>query len=413
MKAEIIVIGDEILIGQTIDTNSAWIGSELSKLGFDVSRKVAVHDKREDILNALSNAAVSNDIVMITGGLGPTSDDITKPVMCEFFATTLAVDNNVLMMIEEMMRRRGWQMNESNRKQAEVPQSCKVLANAVGTAPGMRFEKDGTYFFSMPGVPNEMKYLMNTHILPWLKQKFSSQSIIHKNIMTYGLGEAVLSERLSGFESQLPEEFKLAYLPSLGIVKLRLTAQGNDRHHLEKLMDEQVGKLYNSIPEVIFAEDERSFEQVIGQLLKEKNMTISTAESCTGGKIAQMITSVPGSSAYFKGSVIAYSNDIKTAVLGVPANMIQSYGAVSLEVVEKMAEGVRSIMKTDFAVATSGIAGPDGGTDQKPVGTLWVAVASESGTVSEKYIYGNDRNTTISRFAVAALNLARKQIISH
>lgn len=411
MRAEIIVIGDEILIGQTVDTNSAFIGSELSKLGFDVYRKVAIHDNKTDILEALAAAAGKADVVMITGGLGPTSDDITKPVLCEFFNTELGLNQEVLAMIEEMMRKRGWQMNENNRKQAEVPLTCTILRNAVGTAPGMRFEKDGTFFFSMPGVPNEMKYLMTTHILPWLKQKFRTQAIIHKSIMTYGLGEALLAEKLTDFEAQLPVEIKLAYLPSLGMIKLRLTATGKDRKYLETIISDQVKKLYLIIPELIFAEDEETFEIVIGRLLRKRHQTIATAESCTGGRIAQMITSIPGSSAYFKGSVIAYDNAVKTMLLGVPEEELESHGAVSREVVERMAEGVRKLLNTDFSIATTGIAGPDGGSEQKPVGTVWIAVSSSSGTVSEKYIYGNDRNTTISRFAVAALNLARRQII--
>jgi len=411
MKAEVIVIGDEILIGQTIDTNSAWIGNELSLLGFDIDRKTAIHDKRDSIIKALSDIKATTDIVIISGGLGPTSDDITKPVLCEFFNTTLVRNPDVLTMIETMMARRGWAMNDNNRRQADVPASCTVLTNAVGTAPGMMFRKDNTYFFSLPGVPNEMKHIMIEHIIPWIKLNFSKQVIIHKNIMTYGAGEAILSELLSAFEAGLPPEIKLAYLPSLGIVKLRLTATGTNRDHLEKLIDGQVGILRKTIPDLIFATTEEPFEKVIAGLLTGNRKTLATAESCTGGKIAQMITSIPGSSAYFKGSVIAYSNEIKTSVLGVPLELINKYGAVSREVVESMAENARQLMNADYAVATSGIAGPGGGTEQKPVGLLWVAVASEKATYSEKFIYGNDRNTTISRFSTAALNMLRKHIL--
>jgi nicotinamide-nucleotide amidase len=411
MKAEIITIGDEILIGQTIDTNSAWIGSELTRIGFDIQQKSSIHDSREAILQSLQNIKADTDVVLITGGLGPTSDDLTKPVLCEFFNTRLVSDKRVLESISTMMSRTGWQMNENNRKQAEVPESCTVLDNAVGTAPGMRFEKEGKYYISLPGVPNEMKYIMTAHVIPWLKDTFKSQAIIHKNIMTYGLGEAILAERLTGFENGLPSGIKLAYLPSLGVIKLRLSATGSDKNSIEKLTDEQVKKLYGIIPDLIYAEDEESFEMVIGRILKKRGETISTAESCTGGKIAQMLTSVPGSSDYYKGSVIAYDNEIKIRLLDVPGEIIEKHGAVSREAVEKMAEGVRALMKTDFALATSGIAGPGGGTAEKPVGLVWIAFASAMGTVSGKYMYGNDRNTTISRFSVAALNLAYRQII--
>ncbi|MCU0472498.1 MAG: competence/damage-inducible protein A [Bacteroidales bacterium] len=412
MKAQIITIGDELLIGQTIDTNSAWIGAEMSRLGFDVWRKLSVHDKREDILESLKESSGKSDVILITGGLGPTSDDITKQTLCEFFNTRLIVNYEVLSMIEEMMRRRNFTMNENNRRQAEVPESCRVLRNGAGTAPGMWFEKEGIIFISMPGVPHEMKYIMTEHVLPELRKRFTSQVIIHRNIMTYGAPEARLAELLKGFEVSLPEETKLAYLPAAGIIKLRLTATGSDRKFLNGLINEQVSNLYKTIPDLIYAENEESFEIVIGKLLKEKGKTISTCESCTGGRIAEMITSVPGSSKYFKGSVIAYDNSVKTELLGVPQNLIDKYGAVSEQVVIKMAEGVRRLLKTDIAVATSGIAGPDGGTDSKPVGTIWISVISEKGTTSEKLVFGSDRITNINRFSVAALNLVRKQILS-
>jgi nicotinamide-nucleotide amidase len=411
MTAEIITIGDELLIGQTIDTNSSWMGAELSLAGFDIQRKTSVHDKRPDILKVLSEAEGRSDVVLITGGLGPTSDDITKQTLCEFFDTKLVMNREVLAMVEYMMRKRNFPMNENNRRQAEVPESCTVLTNAAGTAPGMWFEKSGTVFVSMPGVPSEMKYIMNQHVLPILKKRFTSQVIIHRNIMTYGIPEARLAERLTGFEAGLPDNIKLAYLPASGIIKLRLTATGEDRNTLSDLVEDQVRKLYSIVPEVIYAENEESLEMVIGRLLKEKNNTVSTAESCTGGNIAHMITSVSGSSLYFKGSVVAYANEIKTRWLGVDYKIIEENGAVSESVVRAMAEGARNLMKTDYSVATSGIAGPDGGTEEKPVGTIWIAVASESGTVAEKHIFGNERSVNILRFSLAALNLLRTQII--
>jgi nicotinamide-nucleotide amidase len=413
MKASIITIGDELLIGQTIDTNSAWMGAELSKAGFDVYRITSIHDRREDILNALNEAAGKTDVVLITGGLGPTSDDITKQTLCEFFNTHLIINNEVLTMIEEMMVRRNFPMNEKNRQQAEVPESCRVLKNSAGTAPGMWFEKDSTIFISMPGVPHEMKHIMTEIVLPDLKERFTSQTIIHKNIMTYGTFESKLAEILTDFESKLPENIRLAYLPASGIIKLRLTATGSEFNSLSALIAEQVSKLYKIIPEFIYGEDEESLEMAVGKLLSSLNKTVSTAESCTGGEIAHLLTSIAGSSAYYKGSVIAYDNIVKTQLLGVQDYIITKYGAVSENTVREMAVGARNMLKTDFAVATSGIAGPDGGTDEKPVGTVWIAVDSERGTVCEKKVFGNDRLTNIKRFSLASLNLLRKQIINH
>jgi len=412
MKAAIITIGDELLIGQTVDTNSAWMGAELSKAGFDVYRITSIHDKRDDIIYALNEAAGNTDIVLITGGLGPTSDDITKQTLCEFFNTKLILNNEVLQMIESMMARRNFAMNENNRKQAEVPESCVVLKNATGTAPGMWFEKDGTVFISMPGVPYEMKYIMQEHVLPELKQRFTTQIIIHRNIMTYGTAESKLAEILTEFEIGLPNSLKLAYLPAWGIIKLRLTATGEEHSVIEMLLEEQVRKLYNIIPEFIYGENEETLEMVIGKLLKQKNKTLCTAESCTGGEIAHMITSVPGSSEYYKGSVVAYSNSVKTQLLGIKEEFIIKHGAVSKETVCEMAISARKLLNTDFAVATSGIAGPEGGTEFKPIGTIWIAVASEKGTVAEKRILGNDRISNIKRFSLAALNLLRIQIMN-
>jgi nicotinamide-nucleotide amidase len=413
LKAAIITIGDELLIGQTVDTNSAWMGAELSKSGFDVYRIISIHDRREDIIYALNEAAGKTEVVLITGGLGPTSDDITKQTLCEFFSTRLITDDEVLLMIEEMMSRRNFPMNENNRRQAEVPESCRVLKNAAGTAPGMWFERDGTIFISMPGVPYEMKYIMTEHVLPELRKRFRSQIIIHRNIMTYGTFEAKLAEILTGFEAGLPGNIKLAYLPASGVIKLRLTGTGTEHGALSNQVNEQANKLYNIIPGFIYGENEDTLEMVIGKLLNERNKTVSTAESCTGGEIAHMITSVPGSSSYYRGSVVAYADSVKTQLLGVNKDIIENNGAVSEEVVREMANGALTLFKTDYAVATSGIAGPDGGTDTKPVGIVWMAVASEKETVAEKRVFGNDRIANIKRFSLAALNLLRKQIINY
>jgi len=412
MRASIITIGDELLIGQTIDTNSAWMGAELSKSGFDVYRMTSIHDRREDILNALAEAAGKSDVVLITGGLGPTSDDITKQTLCEYFGTRLVTDRSVLEMIGEMMNHRKMAMNENNRRQAEVPESCRVLKNAVGTAPGMWFEKDKTIYISMPGVPFEMKYIMTEHVLPELNKRFISQVIIHKNIMTYGTFEAKLAELLEPFEKELPEAIKLAYLPAWGIIKLRLTGTGDNQKEVQDIIDDQVRKLYKAIPEFIYAEDEESMEMLTGRLLRTGKKTLCTAESCTGGAIASLITSVPGSSEYYQGSVLAYANSVKSQLLGVKKETIDSNGAVSEIVAKDMAEGARKLFNTDFSLSISGIAGPAGGSDSKPVGTVWIAVASEKGTVTEHRVFGSDRTANIRRFSLAALNLLRMQIIN-
>jgi len=411
MKAEIITIGDELLIGQTVDTNSAWIGAELSGAGFDIHRKITIHDNREDILMALADASAGSDVVLITGGLGPTSDDITKPALCEFFNTRLVLNSEVLEMITKMTKKRNIQMNENNRRQAEVPESCRVLTNGAGTAPGMWFEKDRTIFISMPGVPYEMKYIMNEHVLPELRKRFTSQVVIHRSIMTYGVPEARLAELLVEFESEMPDSIKLAYLPSYGIIKLRLTGTGKSMAEVSEDLDQQAAKLFSVIPGLIFSVNEESFEMVIGRLLKQDRKTLCTAESCTGGNIAHLITSVPGSSAYFRGSLVAYSNSVKERLLGIEKNLLNTEGAVSESVVRAMAEGALRLLKTDFSVATSGVAGPDGGIENKPVGTIWIAAASATGTITEKQTFGGDRTTNIMRFSNAALNLLRKQII--
>ncbi|HKK43747.1 MAG TPA: competence/damage-inducible protein A [Bacteroidales bacterium] len=410
MKAIIITIGDELLIGQTIDTNSAWIGSELSRSGFDVIRIISIHDRREDILTTLGEVTGKADVVAITGGLGPTSDDITKQTLCEFFNTRLITNKEILKHITEMLKRRNFIMNDNNRRQAEVPENCRILNNERGTAPGMWFEKEGTVFISMPGVPYEMKYLMSAQVIPELNKRFTSQVIIHKNIMTYGSFEARLAEMLSGFESELPSEIRLAYLPSSGIIKLRLTATGTDRGYLEEIVEKNTKKLYDIIPQYIYAEEEEPLEKAIGKLLLKSHKTICTAESCTGGEIAHMITSVPGSSAYYNGSVIAYANTAKREILSVPASLLEEKGAVSEDVVRAMAEGARNKFHSDYSIATSGIAGPDGGTAGKPVGTVWIAVASEGSTTAVQLRFGNDRQNNITRFTLASLDLLRREI---
>jgi nicotinamide-nucleotide amidase len=410
MKAQIITIGNELLIGQTIDTNSAWIGSELSRLGFDIYRKITSRDNKDEIIDALELSAGKSEVVLITGGLGPTSDDITKQALIDFFKTRLVVDHEVMAMITDMLKKRNLPLNENNRRQAEIPESCLVLTNAVGTAPGMWFEKYNTVFISMPGVPSEMKYIMHTHVFPRLKSRFMYQNILHRNIMLYGIPEASLAELLASFESELPGNVKLAYLPSFGIIKLRLTGTGKNRDTLDQVLDKQVMKLRSLVPGNIFSEEETTMETVVGTLLRQNGQTICTAESCTGGNIAHLFTCIPGCSDFYKGSVIAYDNGIKRKVLDVPGEIIERYGAVSEEVVEKMAAGARLLLGTDYAVATSGIAGPKGGSELKPVGTVCISVAWEGGAATERHVFGNDRVININRFSVAALFMVWKQL---
>lgn len=410
--AEIITVGDELLIGQTVDTNSAWMGMQLSMRGIRVNRITSVSDRKEEIVSALGEALKRAPLVLITGGLGPTSDDITKQTLAEFFDTKLVLNQDVLAEVTQRITRRNLEMNENNRRQAMVPENCRVLVNHAGTAPGMLFEKDGKIIVSMPGVPSEMKHIMQEHVLPLVSSMAGGRTIIHRNIMTYGTFEAKLAERLETFETELPAMVKLAYLPAQGVIKLRLTSTGDDYELVRKTVDEQVRKLYGIIPDVIYGEDEVTLEETVGKLLFDNKLTVSTAESCTGGRIASMITTVPGSSAWFRGSVVAYDNSIKTGVLGVDPVIISRHGAVSEETVRAMAAGMRKLAATDYSVAVTGIAGPTGGTPDKPVGTVWIAVASPGGVVAEKHRFADDRQVNISRSASTALNLLRKQIIS-
>jgi nicotinamide-nucleotide amidase len=409
---EIITIGDEILIGQTVDTNSAWMGNELNLMGIRINRITSVSDNKGEIITSLDEALSRTEVVLMTGGLGPTSDDITKETLTGYFGGKLVMDNEVLENVTDRLRRRNLQMNENNRRQAMVPDNCKVLRNLTGTAPGMLFEKNGKIVVSMPGVPHEMKHIMKEHVLPLLAVRLPGGVIVHKNIMTYGVAEAILAERLETFENELPGEIRLAYLPAYGVIKLRLTAVGSDEKKIRESIKEQVAKLYEIIPDVIYGEDEVMLEEVVGKLLNDNNLTVSTAESCTGGKIASLITSVPGSSGWFRGSVVAYDNSIKTGVLGVSKETLRIYGAVSAETAGEMARGARRLMGTDYAVAVTGIAGPTGGTADKPVGTVWIAIDSARGLLTEKQIFADNRQINISRSSYGALNLLRKQIVS-
>lgn len=410
MKAEIITIGDEILIGQTIDTNSAWIANRLNLIGVDIRRIISISDKKSEIIKALNDAQKDVDLILITGGLGPTNDDITKQTLAEYFNSKLVLNNDILQHIEQFVLKRKGDMNERNIKQAEVLENCTILKNNIGTAPGMLFDLDGKMVISMPGVPFEMKELMNNHVIPLLKSKQQDLHIIHKIILTQGLPESKLAEVLEEWEGRLPDFISLAYLPSPGIIKLRLTAKGTDKLKLESHIKDQVNKLETIIPELICGYDSEKLEELIGQELLKTGKTLSTAESCTGGHIASLITSISGSSEYFKGSIVAYSNEIKNKILHVKKSDIGTYGAVSKQVVEQMAIGSCAVLNTDYAISTSGIAGPNGGTKEKPVGTTWIAVSDGKNTISELHVFGDQRERNIQRASRTALNMLLKLI---
>jgi len=411
MKAIIITIGDEILIGQTIDTNSAWIANKLNLIGVDIVKIISISDKKDEIIKALDDSKQDIDIVFITGGLGPTNDDITKETLAEYFGVKLVQNKEVLKHIEEFVIRRKAHMNERNIKQSEVPENCQILTNKIGTAPGMLFVDEKRTIISMPGVPFEMKELMNNYVIPIIKEKESDLHIIHKVILTQGLPESKLAEVLENWEADLPKSISLAYLPSPGLIKLRLTAKGDNESVLNKMIQKELLKLENIIPELICGYDSEKLEELIGKILVENNLLLSTAESCTGGNIAHLITSIPGCSEYFKGSIVAYSNEIKQNILSVSKSNIDNYGAVSKQVVEEMAIGVKNLYKTDFAIATSGIAGPTGGTNEKPVGTTWIAIANNDGVYAKKYIFGDQRERNIQRASLTALNMLQKLLL--
>lgn len=410
--AEIITIGDELLIGQVIDTNSAWMGQKLNEIGIKVKQITSISDDKMHILTTLEEAKKRADVILITGGLGPTKDDITKKTLCDYFDSELVFHEPSFKVIEEIFNSRGRTITETNRLQAYVPANCEVLVNKNGTAPGMWFNDGKKIIVSMPGVPNEMKGLMETLVIPQLKSKFNLAPIVHKTILTQGIGESFLSDLIEKWELALPVYMKLAYLPSAGTVRLRITASGKDADVLRKEVESQTEELKKLIPEYIFGYETDQLESLIGELLVQKNKTLSTAESCTGGFIAHKITSVPGSSRYYMGSVLPYSNDLKTGLLKVDPELIAKHGAVSQEVVTQMAELARKMLKTDYAIATSGIAGPSGGSDLKPVGTVWIGIAGPEKTKAWKVQLGSNRLRVITETALHALNGLRKELLA-
>ncbi|MFZ4548656.1 MAG: competence/damage-inducible protein A [Bacteroidales bacterium] len=410
MLAEIITIGDELLIGQVIDTNSAWIAEQLNAIGIKVHQITSISDNKEHILTTLAEASKRAKLILITGGLGPTKDDITKHTLCEYFDTNLIFSEIAYLNVERLFAARGVAVTELNRLQALVPAICRVIPNPNGTAPCMWFEKEGCIYVSMPGVPFEMKAIMEEEIIPELL-KGLNQVIIHRTILTEGVGESHLATMIEAWEDALPPFIKLAYLPQPGMVRLRLTAIGTDRELLQTAITKAEKELLPFAGKFIFGFDTDTMESVVGQLLRQKSMTLSTAESCTGGNIAQLITSIAGSSDYFKGSVVAYSNEIKENVLGVTHQILVEHGAVSGQTVIAMAESIRILFDTDYAIAVSGIAGPGGGTDEKPVGTTWIAVATPTETITKKFLFGEHRGRNIRRASLAALNMLRGKLM--
>ena len=413
MKAAIVTIGDEILIGQIVDTNSSYIAKALDKIGIATYEMLSISDDKQHILDTFNSLQNKVNVVIVTGGLGPTKDDITKKTFCDYFEDTLVENEAVLLhvksIIEGIYKR---PITQINREQALVPTKAKVLFNQVGTAPGMWMEKEKTVFISLPGVPYEMKYLVDNEVIPNLVQKFERPYIVHQTIMTYGRGESMIAEQIEEWEDNLPDFIKLAYLPSPGKVRLRLTARGTNEELLKSEIKCQVEKLDLLIHDIIvgYNEDE-PIEVVLGRLLTEKKVTISTAESCTGGKIAATLSSVSGASNYFKGSVVSYATQTKINVLGIANEVIAKYGVVSAEVATEMAKSVQKIMTSDFAIATTGNAGPTKGDESAELGTVFIAVATPNGVFVEEFNFGQPREKVIDRAVSKALELIYKEIL--
>lgn len=410
--ASIITIGDELLIGQVIDTNSAWMAQELNKNGIWVGHRVAVGDVWDDIWQALDEEARRASIILITGGLGPTADDITKPLLNKYFGGKMIVDEgalaNVKWIFERVLKR---PMIERNLAQAEVPDVCTVIQNKRGTAPGMWFEKEGRIFVSMPGVPHEMKGMMTDSVIPQLRQRFQLPYIAHRTLLTASIGESFLAEHIKTFEEALPASIKLAYLPNYGMVRLRLTIHGEDPAALETELQKQFDTLKDLVREWMVTDEDITIQEAVGRLLQDSGRTMATAESCTGGYIAHLVTSIPGSSHYYKGSIVSYDNAVKIKSLHVTPETLKTDGAVSEATVRQMVQGALEELDTDYAVATSGIMGPDGGSPEKPVGTVWVAVGNRQTILTQKFSFRFDRGRNIELTATNALNLLRKFIV--
>ncbi len=402
MKACIISIGEELLIGQTINTNAAWIAARLNELGIETHEIAVITDRHDEILRCLTSCSNRADLILITGGLGPTRDDVTKHALCEYFGTELVMNETVLEDVEAYFSRLGRTVTDLNREQALVPAKAEALRNAFGTAPGLWFKENGKSYIAMPGVPHEMRSMMEKLVLPVLAALPRKQYIIHKSILTQGIGESALAQKISKWEDSLPGYIQLAYLPSMGIVKLRLTAKGKDESILKKAIDDQIKRLQDIIPEYIWGYDGDTLEHVVYDLMTRQGLTLATAESCTGGYMAHRITGMPGSSDFYKGSIIAYSNEVKVNMLGVKEFDLAKHGAVSRQIAVQMAERLRELYKVDYAIGITGIAGPGGGTEEKPVGTTWIALSGNNGTESVKLSLADNRERNIIRATQAA-----------
>ncbi|MFW5793413.1 MAG: competence/damage-inducible protein A [Bacteroidota bacterium] len=410
MQAEIISIGDELLIGQVVNTNASWMSEKLNEVAVSVRYITTISDNEEDMMHLLETAYNRSDLVILTGGLGPTKDDKTKDVLVKFFNTSLELNETVLEDIKAYLNKRSVELNELNRNQAMTPKGCEIIRNPEGTAPGLVFKKKDKTVIAVPGVPYEMKHMFDDHIIPTLKKSQKQRNIVHRTVLTQGMAEAMLAEKLEDWENELPEDIKLAYLPSSSTVRLRLSGKGKSREEVKEKIQREIDKLKKIIPDYIYGYDDDTLEKIVIDILSKEDKTLSIAESCTGGYISHLITSVPGSSECFEGSVISYSNNIKEKHLNVPGDLIEKHGAVSSQVAEAMAEGVRKSFKTDYAVSVTGIAGPSGGTKEKPVGLVYIAVAAADNVYSKKYLFGDKRQRNIERSAVTALNMLRKEI---
>ena len=406
-----ISIGDELLIGQVVNTNAAWLGEHLSNAGFQLDSSLTVGDSEIAILDAF-NACMDADLVLVTGGLGPTADDITKPTVCKFFDTELEFCQAAYDNVVSLFKRRGFQMSERNRSQAMLPKACEYIPNTYGTASCMWLEKNGVAFAFMPGVPFEMKGIFTDELLPRIKNRFHALPYEKRVVMTTGIGESFLADKIKDWEEALPDFLSLAYLPQYGMVRLRLSGRHEDAQLLHETLDREVAKLTRLIPDFIFSMQDQPIERAVFELLRDKGLTFASAESCTGGNIAHVITLIPGSSEVFKGTAVTYATPMKTKVLGVPAETIEKHSVVSQQVVEGMAVGVRNLMEADFGVATTGVAGPGGGTEESPVGTVWIGVASKWGVVSKRFNFGKDRENVINRATIAAYEMLRQQILT-
>lgn len=410
MKADIITIGDEILIGQIIDTNSAWIAARLGEIGVSIRRKYSIGDKREEIISAVEESMAKAEITIITGGLGPTKDDITKRVLAEIFNSPMVCHTETYERVERMMAARGIAFNDLNKGQAMVPECCTVLANHKGTAPGMWFERNGRVVVSLPGVPFEMEGLMIESVLPLLTRHFELSSVVHRTAITYGLAESMMAELIAPWEDALPPHLHLAYLPSPSQLRLRLSAYDVDKEQAEREFDEQFAKLIPILGDYFVGWGDTTVQSAVAEILVERGETLASAESCTGGVIASKFTAMSGASEYFWGGVVSYDNSVKENVLGVSRHNLETYGAVSEQVARQMAEGVRRLCGTTYGVATTGVAGPTGGSPEKPVGTVWVAVATPTHTIAKLFQHGKVRAVNIERAATAAINLLRLEL---